>query len=427
MSGTSSKLEIPPSDPTTIVDLDLQEVLLQADPAKTKPAVSERTDVASTPPPDKNRSSKKARSSDDLEKQDVSDERIERQLERRRARQKRWLGQPIPYRPEHLPKIVVAREKTESPRSQLGDLVWRACATWVGSALLHVLALLALSCFTLSQVERDKNLVLLGDAEPRKIEPLIVDVEISVPTIVPERSATNRVTGEFRPDRRSGSMPAVLPQFLSSSKKRAGPVGSVRRLFGREGNGGSDVGSGKGGAEFFGVKATGRKFVFVVDSSRSMTGPKWFAACHELYAAISRLRPNQQFYVVFFDGRAHPMPRGFEEFNPPGLLAATEDNRLILKQFVSSIQLGFDTRPYMAMRMAMELKPDAIYLLSDGEFKDNTARYLKRNNKIRLKDRLKMPAVVVHTIGFHSRAGQRILRRIAKDNGGTYKFVSGRK
>ena len=442
MSGTSSKLDIPPADPTTIVDLDLQEIL-RSESNKTAPPSADET-VESGPPappsskssagsqkskPRKRRKQPRATTNDaGIDLTSVSNEQIEAQLERKKSRQKRWLGQPIPYRPKHMPQIEVA-EVPKRERLSLQSLL-RASPTWLTSAVLHVVLIVVLSWFTLSHIPDENRVVLIGDAEPKRIEPIQLDVQIRVPTIVQQVSSTEQVAGEIKQDkRRSGSMPAVLPQFLSSSKRRAGPVGAVRALFGREGLGGTETGSGKGGAEFFGVKATGNKFVFVVDSSRSMIGPKWVDACNELLAAVERLKPNQKFYVIFFDAFAHPLPNPANIFQPnqPILMQAGKDNVALLKQFISGIQLGFETKPFMAVRMAMQLEPDAIYLLSDGEFRDGTAKFLKRNNKIKLKDRLKMPAVVVHTIGFHSRRGQRVLRRIAKDNGGTYKYVKGRR
>jgi hypothetical protein len=61
-------------------------------------------------------------------------------------------------------------------------------------------------------------------------------------------------------------------------------------------------------------------------------------------------------------------------------------------------------------------------LLSDGEFEDQTAALLRKNNLVR-RERGREPVAIVHTIGFHSRHGQKVLQRIAEENGGRYVFV----
>ena len=49
-------------------------------------------------------------------------------------------------------------------------------------------------------------------------------------------------------------------------------------------------------------------------------------------------------------------------------------------------------------------------------------RQLREKNLIRGEGG-RVPRVTVHTIGFHSRHGQRVLQRIAKEHGGRYVFV----
>jgi hypothetical protein len=73
------------------------------------------------------------------------------------------------------------------------------------------------------------------------------------------------------------------------------------------------------------------------------------------------------------------------------------------------------------MKFGADFEPDAMFLLTDGEFDDYTAPYMRDLNK---KRRAKhKPLIAVHTIGFYSEKHQMVLQRIAHDSGGTYKFV----
>jgi hypothetical protein len=191
------------------------------------------------------------------------------------------------------------------------------------------------------------------------------------------------------------------------------------------------VGEGKGGgladapvAEFFGVQARGRTFVFVVDSSNSMRVGKLDAAKEELLYAIRRLSPDQLFYVIFFNGNTVPMMLGDTGEPEPEPVPATTENFLRLEQWVDTVHVDPWTDPHVAMQRAVEMSPDAIFLLSDGRFTDRgeTIRYLKRENYVR-DSKGRRPKVVIHTVGFHQRDGEATLKNIARSYGGSYRFI----
>ena len=78
------------------------------------------------------------------------------------------------------------------------------------------------------------------------------------------------------------------------------------------------------------------------------------------------------------------------------------------------------------MRLALMLRPDAVFLLSDGEFDDPTRDFLLGENLRELDDGTREPRVPVHTIGFYSPAAAAALAPIAAENGGEFRYV-GRK
>jgi hypothetical protein len=180
-------------------------------------------------------------------------------------------------------------------------------------------------------------------------------------------------------------------------------------------NGGQPGGSGEfaiGGGQFFGVRAEGKRFVYVVDCSGSMSGSRFTTVKKELLRSIHALLPKQEFYIVFFSDRAFPM------FSPqkaePATLAAEPLNLKRATRWTNDFPIGGGTEPTDAVKAGLKLRPDAIFLLTDGEFDSAVAQTIRLENNAR---------VVIHTIGFKNSAGERILRQIAEQNSGRYRFV----
>jgi hypothetical protein len=162
--------------------------------------------------------------------------------------------------------------------------------------------------------------------------------------------------------------------------------------------------------------------VFVVDSSMSMRAGKFEVACQELYDSVSRLSEEQMFYVIFFDWDACRM---FDPEHPePRMVRATPGNIQRLQTWMSSVELEFRTNPFDAMEFAMGLMPDAIYVLTDGEFTDRgrTVSWLKNVNLVEDEVDGIRPIVTIHTIGFYAEDNG-TLKNMADTYGGTYRFV----
>jgi hypothetical protein len=325
-------------------------------------------------------------------------------------------------------------EWTRHPVS-LPTRLWSA-SPFLFSLILHLSVLVGMAACGLA-VHKPKTppMLLVSPAAPEAEFESVKSIKID--------SADNRTavflntTTVSVADASSESIPSPLTVVADSSRKqRPGKslLSQVNGLFDGLGQGRALDGSGEGagddsqapgGAEFFGVHAAGTRFVFVVDSSRSMRGRKWATACRELLDSVARLNGQQSFYVIFFDVDTHPM---FDRRKPERqLIPVTTSNQKRLKRWLPSIKLGVDTRPLEAMRLALRFKPDAIFLLSDGEFADPTRNFLLLENVREADDGSLEPQVPVHTVGFHSFAAQAVLRPIAIENGGVYRFVPGRK
>jgi hypothetical protein len=166
------------------------------------------------------------------------------------------------------------------------------------------------------------------------------------------------------------------------------------------------------GAEvtFLGIKGTAsRKIVYIVDRSGSMSDSIGFVK-HELKRSIGNLDEAQEFHIIFYSsGPPVEMPTR-------RLVAATKRNKQLAFEFVDSVIPQGETDPSKALERAFACGAELIYLLTDGEF-DKAIVDLVRRANVGHK-------VTVHTIGFLYKSGEAILKQIAEQNSGNYRFVS---
>ena len=182
------------------------------------------------------------------------------------------------------------------------------------------------------------------------------------------------------------------------------------------GNGtGNGIGDGSGaGGSFFGVNTPGKKFVFVVDASSSMNhpfpGPGKTALGRvklELLNCVSQMSEDQQFFIVYFNDRGIPMPART-------LVSATAEVKQHYLTWMAKQKGEGQTEPEEALLLALRLKPDVIYFLTDGAFKYRVVKRVADMNHQR---------VAIHTVCFGNADGEKFMRMVSSQNGGTYQFV----
>ena len=265
------------------------------------------------------------------------------------------------------------------------------------SALVHGALLLLLGLYTTATVHGQKGgISLLASATAGDMSS---DGKLDTPPELDSFKSTLRpsVTQPAMTAMASGATrPAINSASLSTVK-----------------SGGSGEGSGAKGATFFGAVSVGKGFVYVIDNSNSMKAGKFEKACAELINSINELSSSQSYYVIFFSDQAYPLhaPK-----DVPMMLPAISLNTLYTQHWIKQQELHRGTRAHQAFEKALSLNPDAIYVLTDGHFTDNTDAYLLglKNNKI-----------PIHAIGFgKSRAsGEDSLRKIVEMHHGLYTFV----
>jgi hypothetical protein len=176
-----------------------------------------------------------------------------------------------------------------------------------------------------------------------------------------------------------------------------------------------DKGIGKDGlgppVSFFGVKTVGNRFMFVVDNSNSMTKGRFETAITELYKAIYKLNANQEFYIIFYSDTAYPL---FYPYTAKTWVKATAQNKAKLRTWLLGVHRCFRTNGLEAMKLALRMKPDVLYLLGDGAFGDKTIPMVlgSKNDKL-----------VIHTLGFNLIKGRAEFVAVAKRFKGTFTDV----
>lgn len=285
---------------------------------------------------------------------------------------------------------------------------------YVFSFMIHLIAILALASVYLGTIGNRSLTLRVATAEsvelfevdslaPEAQPPSVTDAEWMDATSEPSRQSTD----PWEP---------ALAELTDAGMTVESVVSTVHRIASAErGNANNPTAMGMGSGGYFGVESYGEKFVYVVDSSGSMGGKRWDRATKELLKTIANMGPTQRFLVICFDYDAHlalEMPLERIRYLQPDRVT-----RLKLSRWIQSLELGGDTRPANAMRIALAMKPDAIYLLSDGEIADDTISVLQSLNRDRVTGE---PIVPVHTISLYSNEGQKVLEAIAAQNCGQF-------
>lgn len=210
-------------------------------------------------------------------------------------------------------------------------------------------------------------------------------------------------------------------RWSSDSRSRGGLADIVGAAIGQKGratdgdaSGGAVRGGGSGKASFFGVGSTGRRIVFVVDASNSMNHPyageaktRFGQLKLELAKSILGLTEEQQFFIVFFNEHPIPMPAyGMEHAYP--------QNQQRFLEWVAQVPASGLTDPRPALAIAMNLRPDTIFLLTDGTFPRDVQGDLGE---------IRQSAFELNTIVIGDPKAEKSLKPLATRNGGRFAFI----
>lgn len=176
---------------------------------------------------------------------------------------------------------------------------------------------------------------------------------------------------------------------------------------------------GKARVPLFGVTGEGYKFVYVMDRSGSMGGSGREALRvlkAELLASLRALDTIHQFQIVFYNQR----PIVFNPSGVPGRLAfATQQNKDRAFRFIQSITADGGTSHDEALKLAIRLRPDVIFFLTDGDDPKLSRKDLDQIQRM-------ATGITIHAIQFGSgpKPGEKsFLEVLAEENGGQYTYV----
>jgi len=160
------------------------------------------------------------------------------------------------------------------------------------------------------------------------------------------------------------------------------------------------------GASFFGVEARGRFFVYVVDQSGSMIDDdRLTRATIELRRSVFALQSPQRFEVIVYNDDATTMPGG------PIPRPADQRNKQMLRSWLRMIDPDGGTSPRSAILQALALRPDAVFLLSDGDFPEGVVEAIAKANTRNLP---------IHCVDMAGGLAGDGLKQIAGQSGGRY-------
>ena len=330
-----------------------------------------------------------------------------------------------------------------SQSTSLGREVFRSIPPWLISTTIHTLLIVALGFLSFQKSGKDETSVSLNgqllespptvtfNSPETNIEKLDVDSVDSSKSVKLDDVPTSNLDDSEK-ELQGGPIGDLIPKihFADSLSRLAtktggggdGGVGSGDSA--NKKSGGKNGNEGTGEASFYGIKAEGNTFVYVLDNSGSMAGNRWLEARNEVIRSIQALGENQKFLVVLYNTHTKVMLH----MRGPKIrcLKADEKTKTRVVEWLQKQYPQMDTLPLNAIKIGIRMKADHIFLLSDGEFDSETLNFLRKKNLDRNKSKStgsRVNRVTVHTIAFKSNAGATMLQQIARENAGTFKYV----
>lgn len=173
----------------------------------------------------------------------------------------------------------------------------------------------------------------------------------------------------------------------------------------------------KGETSFFDIRDKATRFVYLLDASGSMGGAPIRVAKAELLASLRSLDATQQFQVIFYNQT--PRPMRLKGAARAELYWASNINQTLASQDIAGVTPSGGTSHVPALKLALGMSPEVIFFLTDADEPRLSAADLndiKQMNKGRTR---------IHCIEFGSGpelAIDNFLKRLARENGGTYRY-----
>ena len=177
-------------------------------------------------------------------------------------------------------------------------------------------------------------------------------------------------------------------------------------------------------AKFFGTKAEGSSFVYILDQSFSMNKKGYWrtdlnlnfsrfdVARLELQNSIETLQPHQEFYVVLFSHKV-------KHFNPTAV-KATNQNKRKFRRWIWDKEAKGLSDPCSSLNFAIKTNPSGIFLLGDGEFERGGPLFTIDDIRRQVEGITKIP---IHTIALDDFRAMANMRELSALSGGQFDFI----
>ncbi len=298
-------------------------------------------------------------------------------------------------------------------------------APWLVSLLIHAgVAMLAVFItWTVSRPAKDDSVLIVADFNALTYEPIAPLAGDEPPPAVQQTfddRAPVQPLEEFLRDRLAESKANPLDLFAGSAHMGAEDASAALAQFAPQAS--------HEGVRFAGVASSNaRDIVYVIDASGSMVAWLKFVI-EELERSLEGLVPQQRFAVIFFqrnDAIESP-PRG--RF----IRATPQEKARVLQWIDRTIVPAGRSNPLQALRRAIALEPDVIFVLStnvtgSGEFEIDQRELLATLDALNPLDaRTGRRPVQINCIQFLQHDPLGTLREIARQHGGEngYRFLS---
>ena len=334
----------------------------------------------------------------------------------------------VPAVAPELAEVAAAAAQVASDQDEEPPTRWRP-ASWMLSTVAHVVVIVVLASMSLAVAPPKDQLAFSGssgDSDEAVIENFQIETsEPLQPSEPTEAEAAYDVSelGTMPITEVNVDLPSTLvtpdTEMFSDLTSSSSPSSSMMKTL--KGEAGPKM-------QFCGVDGGGNHFAYLVDSSNSM-GSGFQSARAELLASIDQLKPEQRFYVVFFDEQPDFMRVVDPNQDDESSVMATPENKKRLRAWAMNVEMNKGKAPYEVLPFVMKLRPDVIFLLSDGEFPDKIGQILREQNRQENLFGDSGPISIVHTIRYHGREGEEGRRAeatmvtIAKENSGQYRHV----
>ncbi len=300
---------------------------------------------------------------------------------------------------------------------------------WLSSSVIvsmaaHVIALVVMSTYVIHLARNPEPKAIVASTVETETISMEAPMEMSTsdaPTLDPSEAAMPTLPS-FAAAEAASSSDFQLPDSVGALTSNAAASPNSNAI--EKATSSPMSNSVANSVQFFGVKAAGNTFCYVVDGSPSMKKDGAFAAAKaELVRSLSLLKPKQRFYISFFGGQIERLKLSgqTEELYP---VYATPDNFKKTLMWIDRVQVQErGLAPNNALVEAIKMDPDGIFLLFDGDTSVDVAAHLRKANRSDDLFSKGTTLVPIHTIGFYTQEFEALMKRIAVENSGTYRFV----